>query len=220
MSACPFCKTAMQLTPSGELPMETCAACGAVWFEGEALTKVMGGSTADALLRRAKNESGQCKGCRAGLDFVTHCSVCGTRAPTCPSCGHAPLPVVEAMGVPMEVCSGCAGVALDAGELEQLQEAVEAYRNEPLDARAKVRIEGKPHCIGCRRNLQLQHGFVFNEQLFCGSCAPRESTPYSERFSHDDIPLTVPTRRGGEAFNFEGYIGAGLKWLLHRMFQG
>lgn len=62
MSACPFCQNSMQLTPSSELPLETCGACGAVWFEGEALTKVMGGSVSDALLRRAKNRPGCCKG--------------------------------------------------------------------------------------------------------------------------------------------------------------
>lgn len=218
MSACPFCQTSMQLTPSGELPLETCPACGAVWVEGEALTKVMGGSVSDALLRRAKKHLGRCKGCQNRLHAVTECSRCGTRAPTCPRCGHAPLPVVEAFGVPLEVCSGCAGVALDDGELQQLQTAVETYRDEPLDARPKVRHEDPPCCVVCQRRLRLEHGFVADESLFCGSCAPSGSTPYSERFSSHSIPMFVPTRRGGRSLNLDGYASHGLMWLLHRMF--
>ncbi|WP_141619879.1 zf-TFIIB domain-containing protein [Myxococcus sp. AB036A] len=217
MSACPFCQNSMQLTPSGELPLETCGACGAVWFEGEALTKVMGGSVSDALLRRAKNRPGCCKGCQGELQSVPECAHCGTRAPTCPRCGRAPLPVVEVFGVPMEVCSGCAGVALDEGELQQLQDAVETYRDEPLDARATVRLEGPPCCTACRRKLRLEHGFVAEERLYCGSCAPSGATPYRETFSSHDIPMFVPTRRGGKTFNLAGYASEGLMWLLHRM---
>ncbi|MFP2960880.1 zf-TFIIB domain-containing protein [Myxococcus sp. 1LA] len=212
----------MQLTPDGELPLETCTACGAVWFEGNALHKVMGGSVSDALLRRAKDKSGSCKGCQGELRYVPECSHCGTRSPTCPRCGHAPMPVVEVFGVPMEVCSGCAGVALDAGELQQLRDAVETHRNEPLDARARVRLEERPCCTACRRNLKLEHGFVSDERLYCGSCAPAGSAPYSETFSpsRGDVPLFVPTRRGGQSLNIDGYAAKGLMWLLHKMFTG
>ena len=54
MSACPFCQTRMRSTFLGGLPREECGGCGSVWFEGEALAKVMGGSVSDALMRRAK----------------------------------------------------------------------------------------------------------------------------------------------------------------------
>ncbi|WP_426751823.1 zf-TFIIB domain-containing protein [Myxococcus sp. Y35] len=220
MSACPFCQTAMQLAPSGELPMESCTDCGAVWFEGEALAKVMGGSISDALLRRAESRPGICKGCQAELRRVPHCTDCGTRAPTCPRCHQAPMPVVEALGVPMEVCADCAGVALDAGELELLEEAVEAYRNEPITTtvRPSVKIQGRPSCTTCQRNLRPEHGFVWEDAFYCGSCAPSGAIPFTNELNREDfIPLFVPTSDGGAALNVGGFASAALRWLFQEL---
>ncbi len=154
MSACPFCQTTMRSTFLGGLPREECGGCGSVWFEGEALAKVMGGSISDALIRRAKGHPGICKGCHAKLQYVPSCPDCGTQSPTCPRCGHAPLPVVEALGVAVEVCSDCAGVALDPGELQQLQQAAATYRNEPLEVRPKLKLGVTPGCTACKRNVR------------------------------------------------------------------
>ncbi|WP_163779862.1 TFIIB-type zinc ribbon-containing protein [Myxococcus vastator] len=220
MSACPFCQSAMQPAPSGELPLETCGDCGAVWFEGDALAKVMGGAVSDALLRRAKDRPGSCKGCHGELQSVPECPHCSTRSPTCPRCGHAPLPVVEVFDVPLEVCSGCAGVALDAGELQQLQAAVSTYRNAPLDLRPTVRIEGKPCCAACRRDMLPAHGFVWEEALYCGSCAPSGATPFTEEMdSGKGVPLIVPSRRG-PVVNVGGFVSAGMIWLLKQLTSG
>jgi len=220
MSPCPFCQTSMQFTPSGELPMETCTGCGAVWFEGEALAKLMGGSVSETLLRRAEGKPGICKGCQAKLRGVRRCTDCRAHAPTCPRCGEAPMPVVEALGVPLEVCAGCAGVALDAGELELLQDAVEEYRNEPLNVRPSVNIEGRPSCTTCKRNLRPQHGFVWEDALYCGSCAPSGAIPFTDELNREDgyIPLVVPTKKGA-SLNIDGFISAAVAWLFRELMR-
>ncbi|MBZ4421429.1 zf-TFIIB domain-containing protein [Myxococcus sp. RHST-1-4] len=220
MSACPFCRMTMRSTFIGGLSREECGGCGSVWFEGEALVKVMGGSVSDALLRRAKGQPGICKGCHAKLQYVPSCPDCGAHAPTCPRCGHGPLPVVEALGVAVEVCSDCAGVALDPGELRQLQRAAEAYRNEPLDVRPRLRLGVTPGCAACRRNVKPKYGFVWEEKLYCGSCAPEGSVPFS-----DDLSKAEPSA-GYFAQHDSGYTaasgtdatGSALMWLFSRVF--
>lgn len=220
MSACPFCQTNMRATFLGGLPREECDACGAVWFEGESLAKVMGGSVSDSLMRRAKGHPGVCKGCEVKLEYVPSCPDCGAQAPTCPSCGRAPLPVVEALGVAMDVCSDCAGVALDPGELQQLQRAAEAYRNEPLDVRPKVRLGVVQACAECKRGLKPKYGFVWEERLYCGSCAPEGSVPFSEELAKatpSEAP-SAPQASGYNAAIAADATGSALTWLFSRMF--
>lgn len=221
MSACPFCQTTMRPTFLGGLPREECRGCGSVWFEGEALAKVMGGSVSDALIRRAKGLPGGCKGCGAKLKYVPSCPDCGTQAPTCPRCNHAPLPVVEALGVAVEVCSDCAGVALDPGELQQLQRAADAHRNEPLDLRPKVRLKVVPGCTACQRRVKPQHGFVWEEQLYCGSCAPEGAVPYTEDMSRaaPSAESSLPENSGHTAAMAADATGSALMWLFSRVFS-
>jgi Zn-finger nucleic acid-binding protein len=220
MSACPFCQTAMRSTFLGGLPREECGGCGAVWFEGESLSKVMGGSVSDALVRRAKGHPGICKGCKAKLQYVPSCPDCGAQAPTCPRCGHAPLPVVEALGVAVEVCSDCAGVALDPGELQQLQRAAETHRNEPLDVRPKVRLGVVQACAECKRGLKPKYGFVWEERLYCGSCAPEGSVPFSEELAKatPSEVSSVLRNHGYNAAMGADATGSALTWLFSRVF--
>ncbi len=161
------------------LPREECENCGAVWMEGEPVAKVMGGAFSASLLRGAKNKPGVCKGCEEPLQFVPSCPRCGLAAPKCPSCGASPLPVVEVMGVKVEVCSGCNGLALDAGELQLLREAAAENRDESLDLRPQVSPEAPPQCTACKRKLKPEHAFVWDERFYCGSCAPQGAAPYS-----------------------------------------
>jgi Zn-finger nucleic acid-binding protein len=220
MSACPFCQTTMRSTFMGGLPREECRACGSVWFEGEALAKVMGGSVSDALIRRAKGLPGSCKGCHAKLEYVPNCPDCGAQAPTCPRCGHAPLPVLKALGVAVEVCSDCAGVALDPGELQQLEEAAQSHRNEPLDLRPKVKLGVVPGCAECKRRVKPQHGFVHEEKLYCGSCAPEGAVPFTEDMSRAEpsAEFSTPENTGYTAAMAADATGSSLMWLFSRMF--
>jgi Zn-finger nucleic acid-binding protein len=205
------------------LPREECNGCGAVWIEGESIAKVMGGSTSDALLRRAKEQPGVCKGCHARLRYVPSCPECGLMAPTCPRCGTAPLPVLEALGVKVDVCGGCSGVGLDAGELEQLRQAAEASRNEGLDLRPKVPRDAPPRCASCERKLKPEHAFVWEERFYCGSCAPEGSAPYTAELAKAR-PSAMPDIGRGRYGLAGGSLDdtpteSALVWLLSKLFS-
>lgn len=222
MSACPFCQQRMRATFMEGLPREECTACGAVWIEGESLAKVMGGSVSDALLRRAKDQPGVCKGCHTKLRYVPNCPTCGEAAPTCPRCGSAPLPVIEALGVKVDVCSGCSGVGLDAGELQQLHQAAEAYRDEGLDLRPQVRAGTPSRCTSCKRTLKPQHAFVWDEKFYCGSCAPDGASPYDVNLTKagPTEPSIHPSPDGYSnqiPLNETGSESA-LVWLINKLF--
>ncbi|WP_407739909.1 zf-TFIIB domain-containing protein [Hyalangium sp.] len=223
MSACPFCQERMRATFLEGLPREECTACGAVWIEGESLTKVMGGSVSDALLRRAKNQPGVCKGCEAQLRFVPSCPECGLIAPTCPRCGTAPLPVLEALGIKVDVCAGCSGVGLDAGELQQLHEAAAAYRDEGLDLRPKVQPDTPARCAACERKLKPEHAFVWEERFYCGSCAPEGAAPYTAELTKAR-PSAMPDVGRGRYGLAGGTLDdtateSALLWLFSKLFK-
>ena len=225
MSACPFCQQTMRPTFIGGLPREECEACGALWFEGDALTKVMGGSVSDALVRRARGRPGVCKGCSGSLQYVPSCPACGATAPTCPRCGLAPLPVVEALGVTVEACPDCAGVALAPGELRELQRAAAKHRHEPLDPRPRLAEVETWACAMCRRKLEPRYGFVWEERLYCGSCAPSGAAPYSgeltrARPSEESSFTSAPGGTGALVVGAAGdATGSALTWLFSRMFR-
>lgn len=205
----------------GGLPREECGHCGSVWFEGEALAKVMGGSVSDALVRRAKGHPGMCKGCHTKVQYVPECPSCGTPAPSCPRCGRAPLPVVQVLGVTVEVCSDCAGVALDPGELQQLQQAAEQYRNEPLDVRPKLKLKRTTSCAECKREVKPRYGFVYEEALYCGSCAPDGSAPFTTELTKAE-PSSEPGLPHDSGFTGHAAgdaTGNALMWLFTRVFE-
>ena len=221
MSACPFCQQRMRATFLEGLPREECTACRAVWIEGEALAKVMGGSISDALLRRAKDQPGVCKGCHAQLRYVPNCPTCGEAAPTCPRCGTAPLPVIEALGIKVDVCCGCSGVGLDAGELQQLNQAAEAYRDEGLELRPQVQSGTPSRCAACKRTLKPEHAFVWDEKFYCGSCAPQGAAPFDVELAKAR-PSAQPSVGSGR-YGLRGELDdtpseSALLWLFNKLF--
>ncbi|HYH95557.1 zf-TFIIB domain-containing protein [Hyalangium sp.] len=221
MSACPFCQEQMRATFLKGLPREECTACGAVWIEGEALAKVMGGSISDALLRRAKDQPGICKGCSTRLRYVPSCPTCGHTSPTCPRCATAPLPVIEALGVKVDVCAGCSGVGLDAGELQQLHEAAEAHRDEGLDLRPQVQPHTPSRCASCKRRLKPVHAFVWGEKFYCGSCAPKGAAPFEVELTRAR-PSAQPSigrgRYGTRGELDDSPTESALLWLINKLF--
>ncbi|MCP3101594.1 zf-TFIIB domain-containing protein [Myxococcus sp. K15C18031901] len=224
MSACPFCQQTMRPTFIGGLSREECDGCGAVWFEGEALAKVLGGSFSEALVRRARGKPGVCKGCSVSLQYVPACPECGATAPTCPRCGKAPLPAVEALGITVEACPDCAGVALDPGELQQLQQAAAQYRSVPLDVRPQLGKQETSTCAACRRKLEPRYGFVWEEKLYCGSCAPEGAAPFTDELTkaRPSAEPSFPSGAGGTEALAVGATGdaagSALTWLFSRMF--
>jgi Zn-finger nucleic acid-binding protein len=203
------------------LPREECTACGAVWIEGEALAKVMGGSISDALLRRAKDQPGVCKGCHARLQYVPSCPTCGHTAPTCPRCGTAPLPVIEALGIKVDVCAGCSGVGLDAGELQQLHQAAEAYRDQGLELRPQVQQGIASRCASCKRTLKPEYAFVWDEKFYCGSCAPEGAAPFEVELTKarpSALPNIGRGRYGTRPMELETPTESALLWLINKLF--
>jgi Zn-finger nucleic acid-binding protein len=215
MLSCPFCAKPLHSTETGGLPHELCGDCGAVWFESSTLSKVLGEAATDALVEQARGRPGQCKGCQGMLEYVPSCPACGTSAPRCPQCGTAPLAVTlvtvaRVAEVPVDVCTRCHGVALDAGELEVLQQATEtergARREESSDA-----LVPQPHtasaCAGCGRELKPEHAFGWEDRVWCGSCAPSGASPVELRLTPRDSNVVDPDLSG---VLHHGRTGAGL----------
>lgn len=227
MSACPFCFSEMQEAFSQGLLHEACSGCGALWLQGDMLEKVVGNSATDTLLREAKGQPGQCKGCQESLQYVPNCPRCGLTSPTCPQCHNAPLPVAEVSGVKVDVCTKCRSIGLDARELEQIQEAVRKERFlelelRPRPARTADGAVADMACATCARKLKPQHAFTWDGKFYCGSCAPSEAAPY-------DVVLTKADPSSASSVGYQvgidggltvaqGPISAGLAWLFSKLF--
>jgi Zn-finger nucleic acid-binding protein len=191
MRPCPFCPKSMRPTLSGGILRDHCSACGAVWFEGGTLAKVLGGSTTEALVEQARGRPGQCKSRQGTLDHVPTCPACGTDSPRCPQCGTVPLAVTSVTvarmaEVPVDVCTRCHGVALDPGELEVLQQAADTERETWLEEwyeGPKPEEKTASVCAGCGRELRPEHAFVWEGRTWCGSCAPVGASPLEPRLT-------------------------------------
>jgi Zn-finger nucleic acid-binding protein len=231
MSACPFCFTEPQGAFSQAMPREACARCGAQWMDGELLEKVIGHTATDALLRQAKGQPGQCKGCQESLQYVPNCPGCGRKSPTCPQCGAAPLRVAEVHGVKVDICVPCRGIGLDAGELELLEAAAKRERFLEFDLKPQVpQAAGAPmQCVTCRRALQPQYAFACDNQLYCGSCAPEGASPYDVELTKADPGSTSLTHHS--FYTMDGTlrtihtgptatgdaVSGGLAWLFSKL---
>jgi Zn-finger nucleic acid-binding protein len=239
MQPCPFCQTPMQSAYSRGLVRDECEGCGAAWYEAEALARVVGGPTLEAVFAQAKGKPGRCRGCAASLQYVPGCPSCGQRACTCPTCGNAPLPAVELRDLTVEVCGKCQGVALDAQEAARILEAaaprpapkqeeeppLQAADFEPeyepparstVDLLPKVRLGDVPMCTTCGRKLNPRYGFVLEERLYCGSCAPEGAAPYTDELTKAR-PSETYGRRARHLNN--GAAESAVVWLLSKLFK-
>ncbi|MBU8897388.1 zf-TFIIB domain-containing protein [Corallococcus sp. M34] len=221
MSACPFCQTSMRATTVEGLPHEACEACGAMWLEGESLARVMGDATPGSLVQQAKGRSGRCRGCEAELSYVPGCPSCGRRAPTCPRCETRPLSVVTVRGVAIDVCPRCPGVAMTLDALPRLHAVSAARELEMFDLHPKLKSGARSGCTGCGRKLKAEHGFVWEERLYCGSCAPEGSTPYSDEMTQA-LPSAEPLHYGKYGGGVGGALSNGrtenaLVWLFRKI---
>jgi Zn-finger nucleic acid-binding protein len=215
------------MTFTGGLRRELCSACGALWFEAGTLGKVVGKAALERLARQARGAMGQCKRCRGLLEGVPYCPACGEQASACPGCGVGPLAVVEVADVPVDVCSQCGGVALDAGELELLKRAVHAEA-ESAQAGGHPEPEAPPKkrdvCAGCGRKVEPEHAFVEGQDVWCGSCAPVGASPLvaqlSSRGPGEPIypyksPVLLP--RTQILYDLSDLFEDALKWLARNL---
>ena len=233
---CPYCQTTMRNTSARGLTRDECGACGAGWFDAEVLAKVVGGPTLEAVFEAAKGKPGRCKGCEASLQYVPGCPSCGRQAPTCPGCGSSPLPAVDLRDAVVDVCVKCRGVGMDREELARLQKAAtpeprEPEPREPIQAAdfeheydaprgmsllPKVRLGDVPSCTTCGRRMDPRYGFVWEERLFCGSCAPEGSAPYTDELTKARPSETFDRR--SRHLN-TGPTESAVVWLLSKIFK-
>ena len=215
MHPCPFCAKPLHSAESGGLPHELCGDCGAVWFELGTLSKLLGEAASHALVEQARGKPGQCKSCQGTLEYVPSCPACGTSAPRCPPCGTAPLAVTlvtvaRVAEVPVDVCTRCHGVALEAGKLEVLQQPSgtehKILREPPLDRPEPPEFSASA-CAGCGRELKPQHAFGWEDRVWCGSCAPSGASPVELRLTARDSNVVDPDLSG---VLHHGRTGAGL----------
>jgi Zn-finger nucleic acid-binding protein len=199
------------------LAREECDECGATWIDGEFVAKVLGRASSEALPRRAKGQPGGCKGCGAKLQYVPGCPECGLRAPTCPRCGTAPLAVIEVLHLKVDVCGGCSGVALDAGELEHLHQAATPLRDELLPSRPRETAApaAPSHCASCERKLKAEHAFAWEGHFYCGSCAPEGAAPVTAELTKA-LPSAVGRLDAARLGDTD--TESALVWLFSKLF--
>ncbi len=220
----------MRPTLLGGFLREECGACRAVWFEGGSLAEVMGNPALVVLVRKALGKPGECKHCQTALGLAPSCPSCGADVSRCPQCGTGPLAVATAAEVPVDVCTGCRGVGLDAGELELLLRAAkEAPDPWPLERDASTpQPEPEPpdsHCARCRRELEPEHAFSWEGKTWCGSCAPRGASPVKATLTpydpwndeYDDLASSDNRLRGRERRNALPEVEGALMWFFSKL---
>ncbi|RYZ37104.1 MAG: hypothetical protein EOO71_29290 [Myxococcaceae bacterium] len=235
---CPYCQTTMRSTHTQGLTRDECGACGAGWLGAEVLGKVVTGPVMEAVFEQAKGRPGRCRGCDAGIQYVPGCPSCGRRAPTCPGCGNAPLSAVELRDVTVDVCGKCRGVAMDREEVARLLNATtpaprprdehvpeihaadfeHEYEAAPrsMNLLPTVQLGDEPACTTCGRRTEPRYGFIWEERLFCGSCAPEGSAPYA-----GELTKSRPSESAGRRSQYlnTGAAESAVVWLLSKMFK-
>lgn len=226
MSTCPFCHDGtLRPTLLGGFLREECGACRAVWFEGGSLARVMGAPALVVLVRKALGKPGECKHCQATLQQAPSCPSCGEEVSHCPQCGTGPLAVATVAEVPVDVCTGCRGVGLDAGELALLLRAAKAAP----DPWPPARDTGTPElerldavCARCRRELKPVHAFSWEGKAWCGSCAPKGASPVEAKLTpydpqHDDSFLPLSMQRERRHRNALPELESALVWFFSKL---
>jgi uncharacterized protein len=110
--SCVRCGTSLSPTTVGSVEVDVCPGCGGLWLDHQELQQLaeMSDDALDGL--RALIRKGEHKG--AGAKRTDE----GRLDAPCPACAgkltHAMVGAVS-----LEACSGCAGVFLDAGELDR-----------------------------------------------------------------------------------------------------
>jgi Zn-finger nucleic acid-binding protein len=119
---CPICER-QPLYPIAiqGVEIETCSACGGLWFEAGKLERFPDRPATKTLLPLARQAPGRCR--RRGHAVsraMARCTACGGAPAQCPTCS-ARLAMVPTSACAIDVCVHCESVWLDAGEFEALR---------------------------------------------------------------------------------------------------
>jgi len=123
MSTCPRCNTPLTATDYQGVALQACTQCGGRWLSHDELKTVL--DTLEAPQEVRAPEEGTPTSHR-GADPS------GKKDLPCPDCGRAMEPFNYAgdSGVILDKCPHCDRLWLDAGQLEQVQKAVQLSRQD------------------------------------------------------------------------------------------
>lgn len=158
---CPGCQSVMQTFRAEGVEIERCFFCGGFFFDADELQSVSG--------RPLPLEG-------TGSESARRCAACG-----------ATMYGATLGEITVETCGTCAGLYLDAGELEHLAgREIDLERVAPV-ARDKVTMK----CVVCREEIDVDLGVTTMGGFACGPCAP-----LAERKGSSNIPGVLPSAVG------------------------
>jgi len=142
MSTCPRCHLTLDTTDYQGVDLESCSRCGGQWLDPEHLRSIL--DTVEA-------PAGQTTPPASGADRRA-----AKENLPCPSCGQALAPFNYAgdSGIILDKCFACGHIWLDAGELEEVLQAVRASR-QGLDRDIK-RFSADLHEVEVREDKREQ----------------------------------------------------------------
>jgi Zn-finger nucleic acid-binding protein len=106
-----------------DIELEVCPKCRGIWFSAGKLESFPDRPSVARLLPRARQAPGRCR--KKGHPVpasMKGCPQCGASAAQCPDCQQR-LSTVALSKCSIEICTGCQGAWLDAGELALLEGA-------------------------------------------------------------------------------------------------
>jgi Zn-finger nucleic acid-binding protein len=222
MRRCPGCLQPMNVLTACGLELEACPTCGGFWFDLGELETAVPAEAVRRMTSSALGRPGLCKVCGAANERIGPCPRCERPAPACPACGELLRAGVH-RGVAVDVCEGCLGIFLDAGELQQLAARPEVAAEIQRAAVTRPHASGPAvrasdlRCVGCQRRLRARHAFTSGSESYCGSCAPAGASPM----------VAELTRRDPEVYGYleepewygpgEGGLGGVLSRFLYWM---
>ncbi len=197
--ACPLCDSKLSQEAIGAVPVERCARCQGLWLDAGSLTSLAAHLPARERVAALRGASGRCrKGAHRVPQGMVKCLSCSSAAARCPSCGDL-LAAVAAPSCVIDVCRSCAGVWLDAGELEALQSpppppaadasawevptaSSSATGADPWNAPGQFRGLPPSHrpvnyrapfeCHLCEAALSVHEAWAHQGDVFCQACRP------------------------------------------------
>jgi Zn-finger nucleic acid-binding protein len=133
-----------------DVEVDRCEGCGGIWFDWGELAQVLGKPLQPELLE-------------------------GETSRRCAYCRISMLPAVLPGGVPVETCSACRGIYLDAGELRELGgEEPDPPEPEPAAPVAEALSAFNSFaCVKCGKRFPVAKGNAIRGGLACAECTPR-----------------------------------------------
>lgn len=160
------------------IELDRCPTCGGLWFDFGELSRVARREAALELI--GGHSSRRCAFCRISLE-----------------------PALLPGAIPVETCTACRGIYLDAGELEEF-----AGGPISLTSRAVPPSQGFV-CVKCGWTFPLREGHALRDGLACQFCTPQPQTTAAEkRDSHASGGL-FSGAGGGDGFGLDFDFGGG-----------